>query len=191
MYLLDPEGGRRRRHEILRRTGRAGRGTAEGFGRAARDLGNRTRALFGACRRLFRREEATGERLAARVRSRLGRVVSHPRAIDVSVEDGRVVLAGPILSAEAERAVEEAARVRGVEHVDNQMDVFEVPGDIPALEGGLTRTGPRSELMQESWTPGVRVLAAVGSAVVLAVVGAAVAAALGNRPLAQVVGLRR
>jgi uncharacterized protein YwbE len=204
MYLFDPEGGRRRRHEILRRSGRLGRESAEGTGRAFRDVRNRATGLVAALRRLFRHDEATGERLAARVRARLGRVVSHPHAIDVSAEDGRVVLAGPILAEEVKAAVAEASRVRGVEHLDNRLDVFETPDDVPALQGGVTRTGNRPELLQANWAPGVRLLTVVGASALLSYavrrrdpVGAGIgfagatlaARALSNKQLGRLVSL--
>lgn len=167
MYLLDPDTGRRRRKVILQRTGRVSREAGAGAARVSRDIQHRTRGVLATLRRVLRRDEATGEQLAARVRARLGRVVSHPHAIDVSVEDGRVVLAGPILAQEVKAALEEAERVPGVDRVDNEMDAFDRPENIPALQGGSTRTGPRSELMQSNWTPGVRLLTAASGGALL------------------------
>jgi hypothetical protein len=45
------------------------------------------------------------------------------------------------LAEEIEPAVAEASCVLGVEHVDNRLEVFEPPDDVPALQGGVTQRG--------------------------------------------------
>lgn len=135
MYLLDPNAGRRRRSQIGQRAESLGRRAGERGSRVARDLGHRGKGLLSAARRPFQKGDGDGERLADRVRSELGRVVSHPRAIDVSVEEGRVTLAGPILASEAEAALEAARQARGVEVVDDRLDRYDSPDWVPELQG--------------------------------------------------------
>ena len=74
--------------------------------------------------------------IVARVRSELGRVVSHPRAIHVAARDGVVTLTGPILAHEVEPLVAAVASVRGVRDVQHLLDVHDHPGRFPALQGG-------------------------------------------------------
>ncbi len=188
LYLLDPADGRRRRREILGRAGDVARETAESAARAVRDLRNRAAGMLAAARRHLRRDETTGVKLASRVRSRLGRVVSHVHALDVSVEDGRVVLAGPILASEVSAALAEASRVPGVDRVDNEMDAFEEPGRVPALQGGV-RPYARPDLPQPQAAGAL--LARVAGAGLLAMAIALAAATLGGSRLADLVRTSR
>jgi uncharacterized protein YwbE len=136
MYLLDPQSGRRRRQDLMHRGGRLARESAECTEQTIRDLGNRGTGLLAVVARFFRPDDATGSKLAARVRARLGRAVSHPHAIDVSVEDGRVILTGSVLADEIEAAVREAEKVPGVELLENRLQVMPRADESPALQGG-------------------------------------------------------
>lgn len=81
-------------------------------------------------------------KLAERVRAELGRVVSHPRAIDVSMlHEGCVRLSGPILSSEADTLLAAIARVRGVATVEDDLERHDTPEGVPPLQGGHFRTG--------------------------------------------------
>ena len=62
-------------------------------------------------------------------------------ALAVECHDGRVVLRGPVLAAEAQRVFECARSVRGVRHVENQMEMHDEAGNISALQGGVGRGG--------------------------------------------------
>jgi uncharacterized membrane protein len=160
MYLLDPEAGRRRRHALAQRAGRTARRAGDGTARATRDATHRVHGLFAAARNRFRADDASSETVARRIRSRLGHVVSHPHAIDVSVEDGRVVLEGPILASEVAAAVSETSRVPGVEHVDNRLYAFESAEGVPALQANGHR--------RRSWAPGVRLFAGASGGALIA-----------------------
>jgi osmotically-inducible protein OsmY len=61
--------------------------------------------------------------LAERVRARLARAVSRPEAVQVTVENGVVTLAGTVAAAEFDRLVSTVLRVRGVQDVNDQLDV--------------------------------------------------------------------
>jgi osmotically-inducible protein OsmY len=60
--------------------------------------------------------------------------VEHARAIDVVAEQGRVTLRGSVLSSELDDVLSTARKVRGVERVDNQLDVHATPGGVPGLQ---------------------------------------------------------
>jgi hypothetical protein len=127
MLLLDPAQGRRRRALARDRLGRAMRKTSGALGSTGRDLGHRLAGLRARLRQLSGRStNATpavfDDVLRDRVRARLGHVVSHPGAIDVVAEGGRVVLTGAIPGAERRAAIAAVARVAGVEAVDDCLD---------------------------------------------------------------------
>src|SRR5512133_2773438 len=103
MYLLDPHWGRRRRALVRDQTVHLWHQAEEGWRKAARDLGNRAHGFVAEARSSVLPEPADDEVLVERVRERMGRVVSHPGAITVSVTQGRVRVSGPILAAEVDR----------------------------------------------------------------------------------------
>src|SRR6266487_3043724 len=97
MYLLDPDRGKRRRARLRDKFASATRKTGEGVEVTARDLSNRARGIVTSIQSKFTSGETDDAVLIHRVRSRLGRIVSHPGAIEVTAEDGNVTLGGPIL----------------------------------------------------------------------------------------------
>ena len=115
MFVFDPERGKRRRAMMRDRvTGTANKLSCTA-GKVNRDL--------------------TDEVLIDRVRSKIGRVVSHAGAVEVAATDGRVTLSGPVLVSEADKLMRGVRLVRGVKDVENQLEVHEQAGDIPALQG--------------------------------------------------------
>jgi osmotically-inducible protein OsmY len=58
-------------------------------------------------------------KLAARVRSVLGRATRHAHAITVEVHDGKVSLKGPLAAHEAGGVIRVTEGVRGVKRVEN------------------------------------------------------------------------
>src|SRR5689334_6737336 len=95
MFLLDPRTGKRRRallRDKLRHASRIGARRLRSLERVA------VHELQGA---MARSAQAAGdvsdELLAERVRSQIGHVVSHPRALRIQVRGGRVTLSGEVL----------------------------------------------------------------------------------------------
>ncbi len=113
----------------------------------------------------LREDNPTGEILAARVRSRIGRAVSNPGGIELLVNDGRVTLRGPVLANELDDLLDTVARVRGVRGVVNDLDVRQTAGSVPSLHGRRQRWSSLG-----SWSPSLRLLSglAVGTAALLA-----------------------
>lgn len=168
-----------------------------------RDLAHRSEGVVARIRSVFVRDNADDTVLAERVRTCLGRVVSHPGAIDVTVTDGRVTLSGPVLASEHQSLLRAVKAVRGVMEVEDQLAVHERANGISALQGGRPRTMGRFELMQENWAPGIRLLTSVAGGVLMfyglrnrSLLGALGAAAGGallvrsttNRPLSSLAG---
>jgi len=157
MYLLDPDRGARRRGLVRDRAAHARHKLGDGLDATARDLGNRARGTVAEVRSRFRKEVVDDAVLSERVRSAIGRVVSHPSAINVTVSEGRVTLQGPVLEHELDDVLRAVGRVRGVSEVVNELEAHREWADVPSLQGGRPREA-RAELAQESWAPGIRVL---------------------------------
>lgn len=189
MYLLDPDKGRRRRAIARDKLVSTARKAGEAAGTTSRDLANRTAGLLSDARgRIAGSGEVDDDVLVARVASKLGRVVSHPHAIGVTAEDGRVMLVGPIVASEVEPLLAIVESVPGVTSVDNQLEPHEKAGDIPALQGGIHREGQQIDILQAHWSPATRLLASVGGGL-LAYYGATRRGVLGTTLGALGVGL--
>lgn len=170
MYLMDPNRGWRRRALARDRLNHATHVVQEGARVMARDLNNRFYGLWAIVRGCFRRRGTNDEVVITRVRSKLGRVVSHPHAMEVAVRDGKVTLSGPILAREVDALLACVRKVRGVRgDVDNRLVVYKESGNVSALQGGRPREGGHFELMQTNWSPAARLLTSMaGAALVFA-----------------------
>jgi hypothetical protein len=193
MYLLDPDGGRRRRALARDKLASALAQSEDALGATGRDMANRARDVIARARTAVRGERDTPDPVVAeRVRAKLGHHVSHPGSIEVVVAGGRVILAGPVLVGEVDDLVRAVQRVRGVRDVESRLEVHQGPDDAPGLQGGVP--------MQSSWSPAARALAgAAGAGLVLSAAArrgllAGVLGALGFAMLARAatnVDLRR
>lgn len=168
MYLLDPERGNRRRKLLSDQVNSLLSQSDNAVSKTSRDLSNRVQGLMAEIKSMVTNEQVTDDVLVGRVRSRMGRFVSHPKAIDVTANQGRVTLSGPILANEVDGLLSCVSSVRGVSGVENQLEVHERPDNVPALQGGTEKSGARTEFMQGNWSPTARLLAgASGGSLVL------------------------
>lgn len=135
MYILDPDRGKRRRALIRDKMAAAGNKVTDKAEKMRRDLSNRAYGMVSETKSIFRHEEVSDDVLVDRVRSRLGRIRVHIEAFDISATDGVVTLQGQILAGELPRVLRAARFVRGVKDIDNQFEVREGAGDVPALQG--------------------------------------------------------
>lgn len=181
MFLLDPDRGKRRRALLRDKCAWSARKTGEAFEVTARDLRNRAQGIASGVQSTFKGAPTDDTVLTDRVRSKLGRVVSHPHAVQVTAQDGTVTLAGPILEHEVPYLLGCVNRVSGVKEVVNNLEVHAEAGNHPALQGGRERQGNRFEFMQENWSPAARFIAGA--------VGASLAAYGGTRRGALGAGL--
>ena len=164
--ILDPGRGARRRALLRDKAVLATRKTGDALDTTMRDVANRTRGFAAETRGWIAGRAVEDKRLLERVRARLGRVTSHPRAIDVEVQGGQVTLRGPVLSAETQDLLSTAAGVRGVRSVINELEPHDSPEGVPALQGRGRVAGPRLDLFQSHWAPATRAL--VGAAALAA-----------------------
>jgi hypothetical protein len=163
MYLLDPDKGRRRR-AIGRDRVRALAGDIGDFiGKAMRDAAGRLQGLKAEAIAQLRRDRVPDDlMLIERVRARMGRIVSHPHAIQIGANQGRIMLSGPILAGEIGPLLDAARLGRGVRGVEDELVVHDHPEAVPSLQGGHRRTPESSTVLGENWTPALRVAAIAG-----------------------------
>jgi hypothetical protein len=171
MYLLDPTSGRRRRAMLRDRLTSVGFDIGDAVGVAGKDLSHRTQGMGARLRSLFTSNKPTDDVLTERVRAALGRAVSHPRAIQVSVLDGQVRLAGSVLAHEHAVLIDVVSGVRGVDEVLDDLKVHQSADGIPELQGGETPQRRRFALLNENWPPGTRLMtgATAGGLVILGI----------------------
>jgi hypothetical protein len=172
MYMLDPDRGKRRRALLRDKFVWVTRKTGEGIETTAWDLSNRARGIAASVQSRFSPAEISDSVLADRVRSKLGRIVSHPGALEVAAENGSVTISGPILEAEVDNLLTCVGRIQGVNEVNNKLEVHQEAGDHPSLQGGRERRGYQFEFLQENWSPAARFIAGAAGAS-LAVYGGA------------------
>ena len=121
MYFMDPDRGRRRRALVRDKTMAAGSEVGELARTKSRRVADRTRGLVARTREHFSHEALPDDRLQARIRSQLGRLVERPHAVEVQVHDGQVVLSGVARAEEIDALVDTVAAMRGVQAVDSRL----------------------------------------------------------------------
>lgn len=135
-FFFDPQKGRRRRALFMDQLVELRNDTIWYSGKQMRNLNNHVQGWIARLANLFRPEEIPDdETLVQRVRSVMGRKVRHPHSIHVTAENGRVTLRGLILADEVQEVFDCVRRVRGVTHVENELEVHSDPGNIPGLQG--------------------------------------------------------
>jgi hypothetical protein len=170
MYLLDPSRGRRRRARLAEAASHVSHRAQAVAGMTARDVRHRVSGL--AARTLDQLvEEGTpsNEVLVERVRARLGRLVSHPGAIDVVASGGTVTLKGPVFEAEVDQLMKGVAAVAGVTTVENGLEPHRDAAHVSALQGPGPRTISSPPAAWLRWTPTTRLIAGVTGLALLAV----------------------
>jgi len=163
MYFADPNRGRRRRALLRDKVARTIYESREIVDKTTRDIENRARGFAAGVRSIVKGRPTGDDVLVARVRAKIGRVCSHPHAIQVTAHGSRIRLEGHVLEREAHHVATAASSVAGVTGVENHLQVHPT-ADAPALQGGHVRPGQRWELLQSNWTPAVRMGAGIAGA---------------------------
>ncbi|HVA62798.1 MAG TPA: SRPBCC family protein [Terriglobales bacterium] len=126
MYFADPRSGKRRRARQRDALVHGLHLFGRGLNKALRDAAQRGHGLESELQAelataLRHEPAAPDDVLAARVRSALGHVVSHPGAIDVAADQGRVTLRGTVARSQENRLLRTVAGVHGVRHLDSRL----------------------------------------------------------------------
>jgi uncharacterized membrane protein len=132
-----------------------------------KDVTNRTRGTFAELRSAIAPQLVPDEVLVERVRSKLGRCVSHPASIEVSAHDGRVALSGSILASEVHHVVSAVEGIRGVIGVSNSLNVNEESEHVAESQGGTLRQGETAEFAHRRWSPATRMAAGAAAAALM------------------------
>ncbi|NML45070.1 hypothetical protein HHL11_15030 [Ramlibacter sp. G-1-2-2] len=86
-------------------------------------------------RAMARRPPDPDLQLRDRIRSRLGRAVANPKAVQVEVHDSHVMLRGHVLKNEVDALLGEVQRAAGSNQVHADLRAHDQPEDIPAEAG--------------------------------------------------------
>jgi hypothetical protein len=165
MYVFDPDKGKRRRALVRDRTHGLVADTRDALGVAARDATHRIEGLRARARRLLTNAPVPDDlQLIERVRARMGRLVSHPHAIQVGANNGRVTLSGPVLRHEVARLLDALRSVWGVTELEDRLVVYDDADSISSLQGGAADPRAHMALAAERWAPGIRGAAILGGA---------------------------
>lgn len=143
MYFLDPKGGNRRRALMRDKTARADRLLMQFFDKRSRDIWNRVYGAYVELQTTWRERETGVEEeiLIERIRSKLGRVCSHPKLVNIQVRNGHVWLTGLALKREIPRVYQVVKSVRGVHGVSNAIQAAKGEREISATAGAIGAVG--------------------------------------------------
>jgi uncharacterized membrane protein len=138
---------------------------------SSRDLTHRVQGIVAQTRRILPHREhhiisvISDDLIEKRVRSKIGRVVSHPHAIGVCSQNGEVTLSGLILTHEVAPLISTILSIPGVAGIQNRLEAHPHPENIPSLQGGIPRLGRRIDLLQTHWSPSTRLIMGIIGAV--------------------------
>lgn len=162
MYLMDPDRGRFRRVLLRDKTVGAYRRACTSVDRAQSDFANRAHGLIANVKSTVRHGPIDNDQLVERVRARLGRLVSHPHAIDVIARNGRITVSGAVLEHEAAQFLSGVSAIHGVSSVCDHLERHGDASNVPSLQGGRERHAARLEFLQNDWPLALRMLAGIG-----------------------------
>ena len=167
MYLFDPNLGKRRRSLLRDKMTHAKNKMRKSADMALRDMKHRLYGAFCELRAKLQSRDTSDEVLVDRLRTKLGRYISHPSSVEVHVRGGCVTLRGPVLAAEVADLLCAVKSVDGVRQVENLLEVHASPENTSALQGGRRRTGEPAEWMQANWSPTARLVAVTAGALLM------------------------
>ena len=121
MYYLDPQMGAQRRALLADLVSSGMRGESAGGPALHARLARRT------YHRAVRIDPQADAELRARIQARLGRLVSHPGALDVRVDQGVVRLSGDVLAREREGLLLQVREMPGVLKLVNATTAHDTP----------------------------------------------------------------
>jgi uncharacterized membrane protein/CBS domain-containing protein len=159
MYFLDPNRGKRRRALARDQAVHLTKTANKQLNRTAVDLRNRAQGVWFEAERLFEEQDLTDEKLNGKIRSKIGRLTSHPHQIKTEVKDGKLILKGFVLNDEEELVLNGVASICGVREVVNELEVHTSEENFPKLLGAEKRRKFILDRNKE-WSTKTRVLAA-------------------------------
>ena len=151
MYLLDPQGGRGRRAVARDKSVSALKKGGKVAAKTSRHLGNRTKGLVSQAGSKLRESDLVAMTVKPCSRKCSGGppAASYPAAIEVVVEEGKVVLHGLVLASEVAAAAGGDRGDRGDRaQIQNQLEIHESAEDLAAYRNGARRwVGPATRVL--------------------------------------------
>ncbi|MBT2324844.1 BON domain-containing protein [Variovorax paradoxus] len=95
-------------------------------------------------------EPQSDAQLQGRIRARLGRLVSHPKSVEVEVRNGTVLLGGHVLASEVDGLLSQLRDMTGVKGVQNKLMPHDSAEGIPELQGRQDPPG-KEQAGQPAW----------------------------------------
>jgi osmotically-inducible protein OsmY len=135
MYLLDPQGGKQRRTLARDKATQAYSASSGAVRKSATGLGSRGRSLATGAGAFLSRDGVRDRVLAERIRSKLGRWVSHPDAVQVEVNEGNVKLRGHVLATNSADLLLKVSQLKGVQSVESELEIHSSADGVDALQG--------------------------------------------------------
>lgn len=123
MFLFDPHRGKARRTRVRDQAASWLRREEKSLSKAWANFTNHVTGLETEMKHLFACDEADDQKLTGRVRTKLGRTVTHPRDLQVLASHGHVTLRGKVNARELPELEAAVRGVRGVRSVENQVAV--------------------------------------------------------------------
>jgi len=170
MFVFDPTRGARRRALLRDKLVRISHKTRAIAGATQRDLANRVEGLGSRTRARLSDEEVDDATIGERVRTALGRVTPHHRAISVSSTSGWVTLTGDALEPEVSSILSVVGAVRGVEGVQNNLRMHVSADRIRALRRHPGRSRSNVRMFNRSRLAAM-MAAGIGAMAIAAVLG--------------------
>jgi len=140
MYLCDPNRGRARRTRLAGEFRSLIRRDESKLAKRAKDVLHRVEGFAAeAVSALAEEEPVADEVLVARVRARLGHILSHPHEVKVQADGGVVTLEGKLTHPERRLLREEVKGVPGVKRIDDHLKARSsfAPGLLVGIAAGL------------------------------------------------------
>jgi hypothetical protein len=139
MFMMDPAAGRRRRAMVRDKAVGAAHTVSDRVTQATRYAQSYAQGKVAKAKSAVQHRTAdevvSDEKLVARVRSEMGRVLSHPGSVEVTAINGSVTVRGPVLSSEFDALMKCVYAVPGVREVVNQVETHATPAGVPGLQG--------------------------------------------------------
>ena len=162
-YFLDCQHGSERRARFARNAERLASAAVDGVSLGFKDTGHR---LLGRARQawlLTHRDQVDDRVLAERIRSRMGRILTHPHKIQVVCDKGVVTLWGEAPQDEVCDLTQAVAGIAGVKEVLDHIEIHESAVEPVPEEDALLKARHAVRL---NWSPWQRLLASVAGAAI-------------------------
>jgi len=158
-YFAHPEHGKKRRaalafgaKKLLDKASHEGR-------KSLSDSQHHLAGMVAKLRTHFTQDSPSDRVLEARIRSRLGRVVSHPRAIHVVCDGGSAILWGLVWEKELPLLLEAVGDVPGVNEVTDHLEIA-APDELPPAKPDTLKEA--RDRIRLNWSPSKRLLVGAG-----------------------------